>query len=407
MVFNKTKRKIEKTSSIISIIASSLRILASLVLIALAIYVLTNVTYLGTHTETSQSLYYNWYYGQWIPYEIETVVDDYGINVLLGTILLVPGLLIFALSIPTLILATKLVKSPIGADGSFENRKGKRVAMLVLTILCGGVAELILWIITLSKKDFLDSTENQNLKFNESKRATEKAAAIVSIVFNSLLILVSLIELYDLVLYYIRYNYFGSLDVNLSFAIFAVLLALGIVEVVLSATLIKSPVRADGTIAKRTGKRVTLLVFSLFTGLWVCSILWIIVLCFRDYIPDGKEQTTPIEEALEQPNTYTTEEGTPTPDGTELAPEQEEVKPAKEETKSAPVQEDVKPTIVKEDAKPAPAQTPVSAATQRVKEGSLEAKIAKLKEFKESGLITEATYARAVEKLISDYAGIK
>ncbi len=119
----------------------------------------------------------------------------------------------------------------------------------------------------------------------------------------------------------------------------------------------------DGTLKKRDGQRIALIVFSFITGQLITFGLEIAVLCLKDFndvAPVGQTQpsvTTPRQTA--QVNVQV----------------------------AAPV-------------------TPVVAQTQEVNvkasNQSIDGKIAELKHFKELGILDEESYNKAIKKIIED-----
>ena len=200
------------------------------------------------------------------------------------------------------------------------------------------------------------------MEFNKTKRGLEKGAAIFSVVMFSIQIVsylvLAIVGLYFLTNqviigyqfdgYFSDYYYdpvygYDYATGTLCLLLGIVLLTFSIVGLVFSAKLIKSPLQEDGSVKNRTGLRVTLLVFSILTGNWITAGLLIAVLCLKDF-----KQT-----AVQAVNTN-------------------------------------------------PAVTTTSVNQTQPQSTSIDAKVAKLKEFKELGIIDDETYKKAIEKIIKD-----
>ena len=197
----------------------------------------------------------------------------------------------------------------------------------------------------------------KEMEFNITKRKLEKGTAIYSTIAFSLLLVASIVV-------YILCNttnvsiydssdgsyFYGSIvNTPLGAAYFSISIIeffVSIVCLILSAKLIKSPLQADGTIKTRTKIRVTLLIFSIFSGNIVTLGLIIAVLCLEDF--------------------------------------------------KNPQTQKAKPTDVKVQTKPVK-------ATKRTTHSSTpnEEKLAELKRLKELGLIDEENYKQAVSKIIA------
>lgn len=188
--------------------------------------------------------------------------------------------------------------------------------------------------------------------FNKTKRGLEKGAAIFSVVMYSIQILIYFVLTIEGIIifsnpygyYYgnIYYSYGTIQTIGMTYALIGIiLLAFCIVGLILSAKLIKTPLQPDGIVKKRNGLRITLLVFSILSGNFITAGLLIAVLCLKD------------------------------------------VKPA---------QEDAQPSVAVAGNNIAPAQANTS----------IDAKLAKLKEFKELGIIDDEAYKKAIAKIIKD-----
>ena len=211
------------------------------------------------------------------------------------------------------------------------------------------------------------------MEYNKTKRGLEKAAAILSVVAYALEIIayISLIitsifminsyQMIDEIRYqrwngsYYYYDYepiYGYLyrTQGITYLIMGIiLLTFCIIGLIMSAKLIKTPVQADGIVKKRSGLRITLLVFSLLSGNWITAGLIIAVLCLKDF------------------------------------------KPA--------TQQNYAQQLVVQPAMHAVNQPQIATATAP---NSIDSKLAKLKEYKELGIIDDDTYKKAVAKLIND-----
>ncbi len=140
MVYNKTKRGLEKAAGIVGVITSALEIVGGLACVILGI-----LYYAGTFNETL----FDYVNGS---YE----VVGYAIYVYLGTPYLVLGLLLLAMSIVTLVCCAKIIKTPLLASGTVKPRNGIRITALVFTILNGSWVTAGLLIAVLCLKDFVD-----------------------------------------------------------------------------------------------------------------------------------------------------------------------------------------------------------------------------------------------------------
>ena len=196
--------------------------------------------------------------------------------------------------------------------------------------------------------------------FNKTKRGLEKGAAILAVVTYSIQILIFLFVLIvgikafstqvvvDQQLVWNGYSYqevntYGYRpDIACVLVIFgAIFLTYSILGLIFGAKLIKSPLQKNGTVVNTNKFRITLLVFSVLSGNLITAGLMIAVLCLKDVVAP---KTKPELQQIAQPT----------------------------------VQQQAQPT------------------------STIEAKIAKLKEYKELGIIDEETYKKAVAKLIKE-----
>ena len=190
------------------------------------------------------------------------------------------------------------------------------------------------------------------MQFNKTKRTLEKVAGILTTVFNALWIIGSIVmiilanqPLYGLTFvwdghaYMPETTYYANPNATFLTILFIILLIFSIIGLILSILLIKSPLKADGTVKQRNGIRITLLIFSILNALWVTSVLLIIVLCMKDFVDPNNSPVANTISNLKNPKPY--------------------------------------------------AQT-------------TEGKIAEIKHMKELGVIDDATYERAIKKITDD-----
>ncbi len=158
------------------------------------------------------------------------------------------------------------------------------------------------------------------MEYNKTKRGLEKGASIYAVIVYSLMIIMSItlivcgiviantmqqVQEYNPMKYYNSGHYIGGYDyyyrkipeLGLPYIIIGViLLGVTIAALIVAAKLIKSPVKPDGTIQKRTGKRITLIVFSVLSGNIILLGLMIAVMCLKDM-----KEPKPVYQQMVQP----------------------------------------------------------------------------------------------------------
>ncbi|MBQ7579168.1 MAG: hypothetical protein IJT25_01405 [Clostridia bacterium] len=135
MVYNKTKRGLEKAAGIVGTVASSLEILGLFIYEIIFISAIINFSgpvKVGEIVVTSAEM-----------------LAPYVIAILLP----------LAFSICCLIFSAKVIKSPVLADGRVLNRKGTRIAMLVFSLLSGHLVSAGLMIAVLCLKDLVNPSQ--------------------------------------------------------------------------------------------------------------------------------------------------------------------------------------------------------------------------------------------------------
>jgi len=117
--------------------------------------------------------------------------------------------------------------------------------------------------------------------YNKTKRGLEMASGIVGVVVSSIL---SLVFLYYLIVTIIFIGYYPWIAGYLiaEIIVYTLLSAFSVLSLIFYASVIKSPVQADGTIKQRKGRRICVVVFSVLTLQWVTAGLMIAVLCLKD-----------------------------------------------------------------------------------------------------------------------------
>lgn len=142
MVYNKTKRGLEKASSIVGVVLSVFEIIGSLYMFIIGVIGVSG----GFDT------YYS-YEG------ITDVVESSYVGLAEYYVApLVLGIIFIALSILELVFCAKVISNPVKADGSLKNRTATRVCMLVFTILMGNWVAAGLMIAVLCLKDYVEET---------------------------------------------------------------------------------------------------------------------------------------------------------------------------------------------------------------------------------------------------------
>ena len=174
--------------------------------------------------------------------------------------------------------------------------------------------------------------------YNKTKRGLEKAAGIVGVVVSSI---ETLIFLYYAALTTSIMAYYGGVPIAYAWLLSEYLLffAFSLISLIFYASVIKSPVQADGTIKQRKGRRICVVVFSFLSAQWVTMGLMIAVLCLKDL-------QTAVAEPSQSPQTHVS----------------------------------------------TPIQVPQT----------LDVKIAELKHLKELGVLDDETYKKAVNKILRD-----
>ena len=155
------------------------------------------------------------------------------------------------------------------------------------------------------------------MQFNKTKRTLEKVAGILTTVFNSIWIIGSIVliiavnqPIYNLSYYWNGHDYIPESsyyvrpDATFLTILFIILLIFSIIGLILSILLIKSPLKADGTVKPRNGIRITLLIFSILNALWVTSVLLIIVLCMKDFVDPNNSPVANTIYNLKNPKPY-------------------------------------------------------------------------------------------------------
>ena len=138
------------------------------------------------------------------------------------------------------------------------------------------------------------------MEFNKVKRILEKSMAIFSVVFYAICIFISL-ELISSSIYYLtqvtylgrnynsetfNYEYMYGYNYRKGYTYLIIgllLLTFSSICLIISANLIKSPLKNGETVVDYTRLRITLLVFSFLTCNIVTAGLIIAVLCLKDF----------------------------------------------------------------------------------------------------------------------------
>lgn len=136
------------------------------------------------------------------------------------------------------------------------------------------------------------------MTYNKTKRNLEKAAAIVGIIISALAIISSLtaiVNAIEVVALYV--SNFGVMDFMGTVTLMEGLVNFGIAIalIILCSKVVASPVKEDGTLAKRKGMRIAILVLSLLSGNFITFGLIIAVLCLKDY-PTAHDENQPAEQ---------------------------------------------------------------------------------------------------------------
>lgn len=134
--------------------------------------------------------------------------------------------------------------------------------------------------------------------YNRTKRALEKAAAIIGVVVSMVVLVYVCVTLAkDVAKGVQQLTTFSSIDQNLIYSIvgsvidFIIYLTLA----VLCITVIKTPVHEDGEVSNRKGVRIAIIIFAALAGNTVVFGLMIAVMCLKDF-PTGN-YVKPVEQA--------------------------------------------------------------------------------------------------------------
>ena len=163
MTFNKTKRTLEKTSSIIGIVLSSIAILGYIALLVIGIY-FTDV------------FFDDFYYVEDVPYRVSYAY--------IGRLYITLSVFMIAFSILVIVFSSILLKSPINADGTLKNRKKYRICMLIFTILSGNWISSGFMIAVLCCNDYVvengQSVNYEKAPLQASNYSTDKVNILTS-----------------------------------------------------------------------------------------------------------------------------------------------------------------------------------------------------------------------------------
>ena len=136
MEYNKTKRGLEKAAGIVGTVVSSLMLFTYIILF---IYFLTQSGVQASHTT-----YDGYTYEEFFNPEIGPYVAQYCTSLIF----------LIIICMISLIFSSKVIKSPVQADGSVQSRTGKRVCMLIFNLLSGQIVSCGLIIAVLCLRDF-------------------------------------------------------------------------------------------------------------------------------------------------------------------------------------------------------------------------------------------------------------
>ena len=159
--------------------------------------------------------------------------------------------------------------------------------------------------------------------YNKTKRGLEKAAGIVGLVV-SILQIISCVVVIIVGIFgscgefnYVRTIYSGGVEVGrehvnlcteytIQLICGVISLALVIATLIYCAKIILTPVKDDGTLINRTGTRICAIEFTILTGNWVSAGLLIAVVCLKDYVGFDGTTISPelnnVDQNLMQPN---------------------------------------------------------------------------------------------------------
>lgn len=185
------------------------------------------------------------------------------------------------------------------------------------------------------------------MEYSKLKRGLEKSAGIIGVVYASIAIIGAAVLAGLGISLSGAFGGFGFIY-KLYLGISLPLLALAIVDLIFCAKVIKTPVQPDGSVAKRTASRVCIIVFSFLNGNWIVFGLMLAVMCLKDFA-----------------------------------------------TQNEPVQNKVYVGQVQPQVNATQSQT-------MPQTNSFKAKIEELKALKDEGLIDDAMYKKAVEKILTE-----
>lgn len=123
------------------------------------------------------------------------------------------------------------------------------------------------------------------MEYNKIKRGLEKSAGIVGVTVSS----IEIFTVFIIMLWCLSVNpnnaNMAPIPSIVGTTAFVLLIPMGIMiaNLVFNAMVIKSPVRADGTVKQRIGIRICILIFSFLDGQWVTLGLIIAVICLKDF----------------------------------------------------------------------------------------------------------------------------
>ena len=127
------------------------------------------------------------------------------------------------------------------------------------------------------------------MNYNKTKRALEKAAAIIGVVVSIIILAYVCVTLAkDVAKGVQQLTTFNSIDQKLIYSIVGSVIdfIIYITLAVLCITVIKSPVHEDGEVSKRIGVRIAIIIFAALSGNAVVLGLMIAVICLKDF-PTG------------------------------------------------------------------------------------------------------------------------
>ena len=284
MVYNKTKRKIEKASGIFGTVFSSL-LFVFWALFVFAVF---------------HGIFNHYFYPK------------------MSQVLIIFSEFFFSLL--SLIFYAMVIKSPVQFDETIKNRKAIRICTIIFSVLSGQLATAGLMIVVLCMKDEVQEEPTEEIKdkivFNTTKRGLEMASGIVGVIISSILCVLWLWGTIELMDHSIRFGiptdrFFSLIGVILEF-VFSVLL------LVFYAMLIKSPME-EGRITKdRTNLRIYTFIFSVLTGQFVTAALILTVTLIKDFKPVEIKKTIIPKVKVEQKVEHKVEHPTKKPFATSV-----------------------------------------------------------------------------------------